>query len=95
MQVDRAQGRLFGQLAHDALGSLVKLQSLGQTRLDYQGGVRELVDGGGMLSPGGPRTTQRWRCCLPGCWPRVEPTMAVPRGLTPGAHSSMGSIFHA
>ncbi len=46
MQVDRAQGWLLGQLAEDALGSLLELQSLEQIRLDYPGDVRELVDGG-------------------------------------------------
>lgn len=44
--VSRAQGCLLGQLAGDALGSLVEFQSPGQIRRRYPQGVRELADGG-------------------------------------------------
>ena len=44
--VNRAQGCLLGQLAGDALGSLVEFQSLEEIRRNYPGGVRELADGG-------------------------------------------------
>ena len=46
MPVNRAQGCLLGQLAGDALGSLVEFQSLEEIRRNYPGGVRELADGG-------------------------------------------------
>ena len=46
MQVDRTHGCLLGQLAGDALGSLVEFQSPEEIRRDYPGGVRELSDGG-------------------------------------------------
>ncbi len=42
----RAQGCLFGQLAGDALGSLVEFQTPEQIQREYPNGVRELVDGG-------------------------------------------------
>ncbi len=42
----RAQGCLMGQLAGDALGSLVEFQSPETIRRRYPGGVRELADGG-------------------------------------------------
>ncbi|RLB90260.1 MAG: ADP-ribosylglycohydrolase family protein, partial [Deltaproteobacteria bacterium] len=42
----RAQGCLLGQLAGDALGSLVEFQTPKQIRQEYPNGVRELVDGG-------------------------------------------------
>jgi ADP-ribosyl-[dinitrogen reductase] hydrolase len=45
-QLDRAQGCLLGQLAGDALGSLVEFQSAEQIRQAYPDGVRELADGG-------------------------------------------------
>ncbi len=44
--VNRAQGCLLGQLAGDALGSLVEFQSSEEIRLRYPKGVRELADGG-------------------------------------------------
>ena len=44
--LQRAQGCLLGQLAGDALGSLVEFQSPGQIRAAYPNGVRELKDGG-------------------------------------------------
>lgn len=45
-EVDRAQDCLLGQLAGDALGSLVEFQSAEQIRRTYPEGVRELADGG-------------------------------------------------
>ena len=46
MQVDPDQGCLLGQLARDALSSLVEFQSQAQVRRDDTGGVRKLVEGG-------------------------------------------------
>ena len=45
-ELSRAQGCLLGQLAGDALGSLVEFQSPEQIRRNYPDGVRELADGG-------------------------------------------------
>src|SRR5579864_1142462 len=42
----RAQGCLLGQLAGDALGSLVEFQSPKEIRRKYPNRVRELADGG-------------------------------------------------
>ena len=42
----RAQGALLGQLAGDALGSLVEFQGPEQIRRRYPQGVRDLADGG-------------------------------------------------
>jgi ADP-ribosyl-[dinitrogen reductase] hydrolase len=42
----RAQGCLLGQLAGDALGSLVEFQTPEDIRREYPQGVRELADGG-------------------------------------------------
>ena len=42
----RARGCLLGQLAGDALGSLVEFQSPEEIRRSYLEGVRELADGG-------------------------------------------------
>ncbi len=42
----RAQGCLLGQLAGDALGSLVEFQDPGRIRARYAHGVRTMVDGG-------------------------------------------------
>jgi ADP-ribosylglycohydrolase len=44
--LDRAQGCLLGQLAGDALGSLVEFQTPEQIRREYPSGIRELADGG-------------------------------------------------
>ncbi len=44
--LDRAQGCLLGQLAGDALGSLVEFQTPEKIRREYPAGVRELADGG-------------------------------------------------
>lgn len=46
MQIDRAQGCLLGQLAGDALGSLVEFRTPDDIRWEYPGGVRELANGG-------------------------------------------------
>jgi ADP-ribosylglycohydrolase len=45
-KLSRAQGCLLGQLAGDALGSLVEFQSPDEIRQSYSNGVRELADGG-------------------------------------------------
>lgn len=42
----RAEGCLLGQLAGDALGSLVEFQTPEAIRAAYPGGVRDLADGG-------------------------------------------------
>ncbi|MCK9230016.1 MAG: ADP-ribosylglycohydrolase family protein [Syntrophales bacterium] len=44
--VERARGCLLGQLAGDALGSLVEFQTPEQIRQEYPDGVRELSGGG-------------------------------------------------
>ena len=44
--LSRAQGCLLGQLAGDALGSLVEFKSAEQIRRQYPNGVRKLADGG-------------------------------------------------
>lgn len=44
--VGRAQGCLLGQLAGDALGSLVEFQSAEDIRVSYPAGVRELASSG-------------------------------------------------
>ena len=45
-KLERAQGCLLGQLAGDALGSLVEFQTPEQIRQEYPHGVREVADGG-------------------------------------------------
>lgn len=52
----RAQGCLLGQLAGDALGSLVEFQPPNEIRRSYPDGVRELADGGAW--PQGRRIVQ-------------------------------------
>jgi len=44
--LSRAQGCLLGQLAGDALGSLVEFQSPDEIRRSYPDGIRELADCG-------------------------------------------------
>jgi ADP-ribosyl-[dinitrogen reductase] hydrolase len=44
MMLSRAQGCLLGQLAGDALGSLVEFRSPEEIRLNYPNGVRELAE---------------------------------------------------
>ena len=44
--IERAQGCLLGQLAGDALGSLVEFRTPQDIRQEYPHGVRELADGG-------------------------------------------------
>ena len=46
VMLERAQGCLLGQLAGDALGSLVEFQTPEQIQQEYPDGVRELADGG-------------------------------------------------
>lgn len=46
LSINRAQGCLLGQLAGDALGSMVEFKSTGEIQKDYPRGVRELADGG-------------------------------------------------
>lgn len=45
-RISRAQGCLIGQLAGDALGSLVEFQSSEQIRRQHPNGIREMIDGG-------------------------------------------------
>jgi len=45
-RLSRAQGCLLGQLAGDALGSLVEFESPLQIQRKYPHGIRELADGG-------------------------------------------------
>ena len=45
-KLERAQGCLLGQLAGDALGSLVECRTPEQIRREYPNGVRKLADGG-------------------------------------------------
>ena len=44
--LNRAQGRMLGQLAGDSLGSLAEFQSPAQILRQYPDGVRQLADGG-------------------------------------------------
>ncbi len=44
--LERAQGCLLGQLAGDALGSLVEFKTPDEIRREYPGDVRDLADGG-------------------------------------------------
>jgi len=44
--VSRAQGCLLGQLAGDALGSMVEFRTVEEIRREYPQGLRELADGG-------------------------------------------------
>ena len=46
MNIERARGCLMGQLAGDALGSLVEFRTPEEIRRRYPDGVRELADGG-------------------------------------------------
>ncbi|GAB4240001.1 MAG: ADP-ribosylglycohydrolase family protein [Acidobacteriota bacterium] len=45
-RLERAQGCLLGQLAGDALGSLVEFSTPDEIRRAYPGGLRNLADGG-------------------------------------------------
>lgn len=45
-RLERARGAMLGQLAGDALGSLVEFKAPGEIEAAYPGGPRELVDGG-------------------------------------------------
>jgi len=55
--ISRAQGCLLGQLAGDALGSLVEFQTPEEIRQEYPDGVRLLVDGGTWNTIAGQPTT--------------------------------------
>lgn len=44
--ISRAQGCLLGQLAGDALGSMVEFHTREEIRRNYPNGIRELADGG-------------------------------------------------
>jgi len=46
LMLDRAEGCLLGQLAGDALGSLVEFETPDEIRKSYPNGVRLLADGG-------------------------------------------------
>jgi len=46
MMIERAQGCMIGQLAGDALGSLVEFEPTERIRRMFPGGLRELADGG-------------------------------------------------
>ncbi len=46
MWISKARGCLYGQLAGDALGSLVEFQTAEQIRQQYPDGVREMLRGG-------------------------------------------------
>ena len=45
-RISRAQGCLIGQLAGDALGSLVEFQAPEEIRWKYPDGIRDMADGG-------------------------------------------------
>ena len=45
-RLSRAQGCLIGQLAGDALGSLVEFQTPEEIHREYPDGIRDMVDGG-------------------------------------------------
>lgn len=56
LNISRAQGCLLGQLAGDALGSLVEFQSPDEIRRSYPDGLREMADGGTWKSIAGQPT---------------------------------------
>ena len=56
LMLSRAQGALLGQLAGDALGSLVEFKSAREISRLYPHGVRELVDGGAWATIAGQPT---------------------------------------
>ena len=62
MNLDRAQGCLLGQLAGDALGSLVEFQSPGKIRRGYPDGVWELANGGTWNTIAGQPTDDSAAC---------------------------------
>ena len=79
MQVERFQGGLVDEFAGGALAawssSSRPRKSLATTQEVCESGS---MVASGVLSPGSPRTTQNRCCCLPGSWPRAEPTMPMP-----------------
>ena len=80
----RAQGCFLGQLAGDALGSLVEFQTPEQIRQAYPNGVQELVDGGTWNTIAGqPTDDSEMALLLPGCWwTRENTTRRKPGKLT-------------
>ncbi len=71
----RAQGCLLGQLAGDALGSLVEFQTPEQIRREYPNDVRELADGGTWNTIAG-----QWSECMLNCRPAAgQPHVRRPR----------------
>jgi len=54
--IDRAEGCMLGQLAGDALGSLVEFQSPGEILRHYPDGVRVMADGGTFNTLAGQHT---------------------------------------
>jgi ADP-ribosylglycohydrolase len=63
--LERAQGCLLGQLAGDALGSLVEFQTPEQIRREYPNGVQELADGGTWNTIAGQPTDDSETALLP------------------------------
>lgn len=59
MMIEHAQGCLLGQLAGDALGSLVEFCSDEEIRKSYPNGVRDLADGGTYNTIAGQPTTDQ------------------------------------
>jgi len=89
----RAQGCLLGQLAEDALGSLVEFQTPEQIRREYPDGIRELADGGTWNTIAGQPTDDsemalllarlipaQWTECVLNCRPAAgQPHVRRPR----------------
>ena len=61
MNIERARGCLMGQLAGDALGSLVEFRRPEEIRRRYPDGVRELAD----ALAGGPCPGDKTPCASP------------------------------
>jgi hypothetical protein len=89
--LERAQGCLLGQLAGDALGSLVEFQTPEQIRREYPDGVQKLADGETWNTIAGQPTDDSEMALLrPACWwirggmiPRKPGRLTCP-GWTPG-----------
>ncbi len=65
-KLSRAQGCLLGQLAGDALGSLVEFQSPEEIRCSYPDGVRQMAAHMTLLRAS-LLMIPRWLCSLLGC----------------------------